>query len=124
MLCAVVSAPKIFIFRKDRYAVSPDDFDFCLSITTRFDNKHIRSCLAPRRSVSGWGLVTHGGHGPPANHHVEPVRGSTELLTGLRHLPSCWASEGFYETTCVSFDFCISFFSPTNIRWFLLNHIL
>ena len=35
-------------------------FDFCLSITTRFYNKHIRSCLASRRSVSGWRLVTHG----------------------------------------------------------------
>ena len=31
---------------------TPDLFDFCLSITTRFDNKHIRSCLASRRSVS------------------------------------------------------------------------
>ena len=36
------------------------DFDFCLSTSTRFDSKHIRSCLASRRSVSGWGLVTHG----------------------------------------------------------------
>jgi len=38
----------------------PLDFDFCLSTSTRFDNEHIRSCLASRRSVSGWGLVTHG----------------------------------------------------------------
>ena len=30
-------------------------FDFCLIITTRFDNKHIRSCLASRRSVAGRG---------------------------------------------------------------------
>ena len=35
-------------------------FEICLSITTRFDNKHTRSCLASRRSVSVWGLVTHG----------------------------------------------------------------
>ena len=35
-------------------------FGFCLSIATRFDNKQIRSCLASRRSVSGWGHVTHG----------------------------------------------------------------
>ena len=26
-------------------------FDFCLSTSTRFDNRHIRSCLASRRSV-------------------------------------------------------------------------
>ena len=35
-------------------------FDFCISITARVDNKHMRSCLASRRSVSGWGLATHG----------------------------------------------------------------
>ena len=33
------------------------DFDFCLSTSTRFDSKHIWSCLASRRSVSGWGLL-------------------------------------------------------------------
>ena len=29
-------------------------------VNSRFDNKHMRSCLASRRSVSGWGHVTHG----------------------------------------------------------------
>ena len=64
-----VSADLATLFRGNKLAVvnSHADarigawlFDFCLSITTRFDNKHIRSCLASRRSVSGWGLVTHG----------------------------------------------------------------
>ena len=31
-------------------------FDFCLSFNTRFDSKHMRSCLASRRSVSGGDL--------------------------------------------------------------------
>ena len=35
-------------------------FYFCLSTSTRFDNKHRRSCLASRRSVSARGLVTQG----------------------------------------------------------------
>ena len=35
-------------------------FDFCLSITTRFDNRHIRSCLASRRSVAGRGPMAQG----------------------------------------------------------------
>ena len=48
----------------------------------------------------------------------EPVRGSTELLTSLRHLPSCWTSEAFYGTTCAPGGF------PTNIRCFLLHHII
>ena len=29
-------------------------------LNSRFDNKLMRSCLASRRSVSGWGHVTHG----------------------------------------------------------------
>ena len=47
------------------------------------------------------------------HHHVEPVRGSRSYLR-LRHLPSCWTSEGLYGTTCASGVI------PTNIRWFLL----
>ena len=35
-------------------------FDFCLSTSTRFDNRHIRSCLASRRSVSGRGPMAQG----------------------------------------------------------------
>ena len=35
-------------------------FDFFLSITTRFDNRHIRSCLASRRSVAGRGPMAQG----------------------------------------------------------------
>ena len=41
------------------------------------------------------GLLVH-------RHRAEPVRGSTELLTSLRHLPSCWTSVGFYGTTYAS----------------------
>ena len=33
-------------------------FDFCLSTSTRLDDAHTRSCLALRRSASGWGQVT------------------------------------------------------------------
>ena len=72
----VVLAHTFGLFKKDTTAPTGDTqnienagfktvagqppFDFCLSITTRFDNKHTRGCLASRRSVSGWGLVTHG----------------------------------------------------------------
>ena len=47
---------------QDRVPVTPMalTFGFCLSSSTRFDNMHMSSCLASRRSVSGWGLVTHG----------------------------------------------------------------
>ena len=43
-------------------------FDFCLSTSTRFDNKHIRSCLASRRSVSRRGPMAQGDspHNPMA----------------------------------------------------------
>ena len=35
-------------------------FDFCLSITSRFDNKHTRSCLASSRLVAGRGPMAQG----------------------------------------------------------------
>ena len=49
------------------------------------------------------GLLVH-------RHRAEPVRGSTELLTSLRHLPSCWTSVRFYGTTYAS-----GFFPPISI---------
>ena len=35
-------------------------FDFCLSTSTRFDNKNTSSCLASRRSVAGRGPMAQG----------------------------------------------------------------
>ena len=77
------------------------DFDFCLGISIRFDNKHTRSCLASRRSVSIWvGTCDTRGHGPPA----QCLSLLFSTLVGAWPLsPLAPAARGL-----VDFDFCLS----------------
>ena len=56
------------------------DFDFCLSIATRFDKKHTRSCLASRRSDFGRGACDTRGQG----------RTSEPGNTQNKKIPSTW----------------------------------
>ena len=58
------------------------------------------------------------------HHRSEPVRGSTELFTSQRHLPSCWTSEGFYGTTYATGGFPpISSVASSNSSYFFPSHV-
>ena len=83
------------------------DFDFCLSTSTRFDNKHIRRCLASRRSVSGWGLAAHGARAlQPNNFRFRLILRKVPGLSG----PLTPAARGRWavRTTCIDLVYYLS----------------
>ena len=60
-------------------------FGFCLgTLIPIFYKKHMRSCLASRLTVSGWGLLTHGARAPQPNGFRTLSQKGVPLNTGFR----------------------------------------